>query len=442
MHSDRTPSKSIRTIAAVALVLIACSAAEANPGAAIVFRTAGYLIIGNAIITLIEFLVARKATRLRKHAGSLLLAANYLSAWAGVMLVAYTDPAQLFLQPRADPINATLTSSFITIALLAIITIVVEWGFFWLAVGSGDHRARRVARAFLLAHLVSYSALLLYYLPSINIRLLTDYRLVSNPSEVIASDNAPWVYYIGADNRSVWRIRADGSDGQHVADTDTDDPWTIIALEKPDGRFALAALGFEAHTDVDDRLPGDRDAWLPPHTLIVPDIGQAASIFLQRPSQMLGGSDDWNRLEQIRARELAPYVDPGDAADLRPRGTRTQSFWWYGHYTDSLMMGTRNDKGRSIGCYTGFSRRGCAHSSISVLPGDDLVWEIAYTADLWYKMKPDDPRAIYVMSNEHKRIARLALGRSPIVAYEVAPEGWVNPLARFDVAPQEGRVDP
>jgi hypothetical protein len=71
--------------------------------------------------------------------------------------------------------------------------------------------ARRVLSAFVLAQLISYSALAVLYLLVCPVSLFTAVSRHATPS-FVPPDVRAWVYYINDADGDVWRVRLDGMD--------------------------------------------------------------------------------------------------------------------------------------------------------------------------------------------------------------------------------------
>lgn len=431
MSTPRMASRSVRTIVALAVVLITCDTAQANPGMALFFRTTSVLILGNAILALAEFAIAR-AFGCAKSSLKFFLLANYLSSWVGVLVLTVTDLPWLIASEQPSPVRAMLIGSGVLIGSLIAITVAIELPFFWLALSKTQYRASgkvwRFGAAFVSAHVVSYSALILFFADRPNFRLLTDYRWVATPSQVVASDNTAQIYYIGLDNTSVWRAGIGGQEPTCIA---TDLPLTrtrLMAMPNSDGRFSLAIIGedlaaFPGHS------PANSSGLEHPYAVLIADIGEAASIFMPDRPQSRWETGPAS-MKEARLREKRYFLEFGDAADLRDASVSAPAFRW-----DSDAFGIRRNGTtgrRMIGLYDGLLQRGCHEWFVSALPDEVIVWEMFYAPGFLHAFDETAPRAIYVLSEKSKSIARLAFGRSPIVAFESAPDGWVNPLAAFE----------
>ncbi len=436
MHSDRAPSKSIRTIAAVALVLIACSAAEANPGTAILYRTAFHLVVANFVIAIIEYLIARRFGAERGRF-KLFVGANYVSAWVGLLVLVMPGLTSMFAIGAEGPVEAYFIETATIIGMMLLLTIAIEWGFFWCAFAVEKRKVGRVAAAFLTAHLVTYAALTIYYLPDIKVNLLTEYTWVDDPAQVIQLEPLPWVYYIGADESSVWRVHPDGSkqeciaSGLNLAESRLCAEWTGAR------RFAL---GIVSVSDAPNGWRRDAVRGEPCAVEVLDfDIGEAASLFLNLDA-WAGEISRWDdTLADYRLREAQSLLIPGEAAQLHRADESLPAYmWWLGESIERRTPASYHE----ISLFNGIPNTGVLHRGISVLPNDQLVWEMTFGLHRFEAPGRPRPYAIYVMSNEHKRIARLAYGRSPIVAYEVAPEGWVNPLVHFEESRAGGQTTP
>jgi hypothetical protein len=152
-----------------------------------------------------------------------MIAANYLSAWAGyVFVVGVRELGIVQAQLPSDPQHAlsvlsdTLNTAFLIVVAVTLgMSVVLEWPFVAFAVKPRPRRALVALGISLVLQTVSYAVIAPLYRTAAKVNLLDE---VSIDAAVVAETaNDSWVYHISADGTTLDRIRINGSDCGTVA---------------------------------------------------------------------------------------------------------------------------------------------------------------------------------------------------------------------------------
>jgi hypothetical protein len=176
------------------------STASANAGTPLMWASMLHLVFGNAIIGLIEGLLLAWLFKCSKRKSILILiAANYASAWAGGFLVAE------FLPSQVDITIQNIQSWFLAFVVVAfVVTLLIEFVFFWFALGSPEHRLRRTVTATLTVNGISYALLFGWYWIASGTSMLTQLEVVSVYEMKLPEPYA--LYYLSPEGDQIIRI--------------------------------------------------------------------------------------------------------------------------------------------------------------------------------------------------------------------------------------------
>jgi len=202
---------------ACALVLATlASPALANGGTPLMLATAVHLVIGNALIGCLEGWGASLLLPglRRARAMALLILANYASMGLGLVLIPRLRQVLGPLVLGDTPIcRLPWLIGLILLATFAF-TVLAEWPLLALAAWrrkTGLQFAwRQTLLAVLLVNALSYALLLVYYLPSAHMSLLTECHRSPRPDFIVAKDAV--IYCRPSDaTDELYRLRLDGS---------------------------------------------------------------------------------------------------------------------------------------------------------------------------------------------------------------------------------------
>jgi hypothetical protein len=399
--SVKTRCRSYVVLAAIA-GLVAATPAHANAGTGMVWLGMAHLFIGNALIGLLEWGVLHALLRTfwRKGAAGtgIIIGANYVSAWLGVVLLVGVWPrviGAICPQPLVQARGIIAVSWVILFAL----TILIEWPFVHWMVNGGERRWSRwrVLRATALINVVSYVLLVPLYYGVTPISLATQMRVV--PAPQIAGTLKARVYYLNPTG-DLWEMRVDGSQQREVARLGLHRLSELVLFANPKtGMLDVGGLG-------DPPWCAVRGAAKVPR-------------FADDPA----GSGD-NHRPRYNGHE--PGRHGGYALDLRP----------VGQTSDTVVLGTWAAEGVIFGP-TAPGRPGrrlrlaletpflaLTPCNGTVLPGDRLVLEYS-------SMFGGPHDQIVLLDLPGRRLAVLVAGRSPVVVLDELPAGvtWWRPQA-------------
>ena len=403
MDSPRSNPVALRPAvwAAAAAVALLASPAVANPG------TAGWveisiLVVGNFFIGLIEGGVAW-AMGSRWWALPLMVFANYFSAWAGWNIIwAYAGYWQVLDAMGGEPLQHAVPAVWITFAGLSVFGLLAELPFYRLAFARAPKaRWKKAGLALLVANALTGAGLGAFFAANMQTTLTSELRVVDAPGAVAADleGERPWVYYIATDERTVRRVRLDGTADEAVREFASSlEEVRLLAFQRESAPYALGLTESDLDTPLAaEVLRGrgrdeDEEFWF--FLKVEPDVGRAASVF--ESDRMSGAAFD----------AVAPY---GPAADLRPEGARpfTVSFTWEG---GGGMKLEGAGVPPALALDGPFIRRNLTPFGVTVLPGGVLVFELAHEYNGYHA-------GIYAASLRSRTIARLADGRNPVVVY-------------------------
>ncbi|MFI4881351.1 MAG: hypothetical protein ACIAQU_02075, partial [Phycisphaerales bacterium JB064] len=337
----------------------------------------------------------------RRRAIELAIGANYLSAWAGLLLVVWAWGLAMDWLP-GDYLSKLVAAHWLVFAAFTLVGYLIELPVLWLAFDA-PRRPKRVLAAIALANAATALGLVCWYGVSSDLSLASRFDSVREPAmiglegtrEAKTEDGTggalPWVYYIARDGQTVRRVRLDGSEASRVTELPEaiEGGWLQGGL-RVDGDIALLLQWSrfeERAAEQDWSQLAHRDFYK--HDYIVLDrIGAAGSIFPE-PSPWIIAPLDASNPSTMQTR-ADPYMGLQLGDDRRPK-----------HYLLStpFIWGT-----------------GTVYASR--LPGNVFVFQVG--SDIGGRT-----HGIYVASLDTMRIALLVEdGIGPCVVYDHPPPGW------------------
>lgn len=180
--------------------MAACpSAASANAAAPLMLTSFLHLFFGNTLIGTIEAVVF--AALIKSSAWRALfpiVVANYASAWIGGLLIVKGLASTLPITVE----NLGFWFAFLVVAGF-VITLAIEYPFFWLAAPASGRPWRRLLPAVVVVHAVSYAALALVYFLVSGTSLLTSAKVVALGQFDLPAHHE--LYYISTSGHQVLR---------------------------------------------------------------------------------------------------------------------------------------------------------------------------------------------------------------------------------------------
>ncbi len=193
-------------------------AALADAGTPLVWSTAFHMLLGNALIGLLEGrLLARVFGLAVKRCGWWLVVANYLSAWCGMMLMEF-----LFARYATD-IYSGLRITWLLVAGTYVLTLLIEWPFVAACFRGTQRWLVGSVKGSLLVQSVSYVCLFAGYWLLSATSLYTGMDVVS-PTQMTRPSDVD-MFFIAASDGDVYRSELAGSADVKIAELGSTNHW-------------------------------------------------------------------------------------------------------------------------------------------------------------------------------------------------------------------------
>jgi hypothetical protein len=238
----------LAAIVAFAIVLFPMTAL-ANAGTALMWTALIHLCAGNALIGYLEGRLLSKWFQTHRYLSIvILILANYVSAWVGVVWAI----GRLARIPKITIENAYLWLCIFA-ALSFIVTVFVEYPFFWFLLRKQQQSFRKALKATLMIHGISYILLLSWYKLNSPTSLLTELDVVSvdrlQPQEEYV------LYFITPDGTQVVRSSLDGKRQDTIKTLKaTDEDNKLCIREQNKNTFDLVARSQNYRVKMKDGL--------------------------------------------------------------------------------------------------------------------------------------------------------------------------------------------
>lgn len=233
-----------RSVYALAIGLIMCVAtpAMANGPSPLLLTSIFHLLLGNAVFGVIEgLLIAWLFGRRRSICVILMVVANYLSAWAAILLL-YRLLTSLSLD-----LYSVLRWNLYLLAPAFSLTLLLEWPFVAASLRGLKAWPRKSALVTLLVNCVTWPMLGLMLWVSSSTSLATH----AVPLSALRLPADISVYYIGQGDGDVYRIDLPSTQAQHVhnlASVDTNDRLCVNPSKDRPGHWDLLAWLEHGHS--------------------------------------------------------------------------------------------------------------------------------------------------------------------------------------------------
>ncbi len=245
----------------LALVLFP-STASANTGTPLMWASMLHLVLGNAIIGLIEGLLLGWIFKCSKWKSVLILiVANYASAWAGGFFVAG------YLASLPDITIQTIQLWLLVFVLVAfVITLLIEFPFFWFALRFREHPLRRAIKATLVIHGVSYALLFGWYWMASGTSMMSKLEVVSADEMEVPGSYV--LYFMSPEGDQVLRMDLNDSGSlQPISEVVADHRNDRLFVRPRDG------LGFDLFVYLDSEVRGAET-----ESLVLNDFAEEAPV--------------------------------------------------------------------------------------------------------------------------------------------------------------------
>jgi len=210
-----------------------------------------HLAVGNAFIGLLEgLLVSWIFGAPAGRAILTLIAANYLSAWAGTYLLDALRGTATDL--TIENIRSWVSGWLCVFAAMAFLgTLLIEFVFFWFVMRPQSSGLLRVARAALVANAISYLLLVGWYWMFSNTSIISQLQVVSPGS--LGQTGHYALYYISTDGRQVIQSDLHGDNRKVLS--------TVSATHRNDRLFARpnGSNGYDLFIHLESE-PGQQDS--------------------------------------------------------------------------------------------------------------------------------------------------------------------------------------
>lgn len=191
----------LRLLVGIGLFLALCpSPAWANGGSALLWTGLIHLVVGNLVIAYLEAgLLSWWFGTPRGRSLWVLLAANYASAWAGALLLAN----RLSQYPGLTIANVQVWLAIASL-LAFLLTLVIEYPFFWLLLRQRKQPIQTAIKATLLIHGLSYLLLFGWYSANSQTSLISQTQVV--PAAQLQPSPAYTLHYLSPDGAQALRL--------------------------------------------------------------------------------------------------------------------------------------------------------------------------------------------------------------------------------------------
>lgn len=210
MTSNTLTRKSCYLLFGLAITFVPLPAL-ANAGTPLIWVGMVHLLIANLVIGYVEGgLLSRLFHTSRGKATGVLVIANYVSAWAGTFLLV-GRPSHF----QALTIENVKIWLLVLIILAFLLTLLIEYPFFWVLLKNQKNSAQKALRATLIVHGISYLLLLGFYGMSSQISMLTKLNVVSPKQLELSKEYV--LYFKSSDDSKVIRADLTGENQSTIA---------------------------------------------------------------------------------------------------------------------------------------------------------------------------------------------------------------------------------
>lgn len=214
----------------VALSLLVPQSVFADAGTPLMWAGLAHLVIGNFIVGLFEGLILAKLFSLKySPVASIMVGANYFSAWCGYWLLNHAVIGRLHMD-----LNNGWTWFWILVFMTYLATLVIEWPFVAMCLRGKPDWFRKSIRGNLLVQTLSYVLLFGWYWMASGTSLYTKMRIVS-PDELSLPESVA-VYFISAQDGNVYARSLAGRQNDQVFVLQSTNENDRLAIRPSSGR--------------------------------------------------------------------------------------------------------------------------------------------------------------------------------------------------------------
>jgi len=212
------------------------SAAWANGVTPLIFASCFYMVVGNALIGVLEGLLIGLVFKVRKGLAILcMIVANYLSAWLGWIMLGIILRKPSWFNGGFERVDIYTAEKVIIGCVVAsiLITLIMEWPFCFLALGKKPKRWLLSVWAVLLAQSVSYGFLFLVVISNSNVSL--NRHVKPDATLQYEGKDEAVVYYLGLDGKALHSISLNDFKDEILTNTYYQEIWGRLFIRKADG---------------------------------------------------------------------------------------------------------------------------------------------------------------------------------------------------------------
>ncbi len=363
------------------LLIFAAVPAHANAGTPLMWFTSFHLLLGNAIIGVIEGRILARWWKLPKISEcGWMIAANYVSAFCGVFVLGYyLEVHNIFADHGNIPFSRIPEALILIVISLYILTVVIEWPFVHFSVkkagASFDRLWLKTLSSSALVNIISYTGLIILYLLNGNISLLT--KTTYDASASFLEGRPGHIYYFDQSKDAVCKMTLTGKQ----------EPFSVHTTFNGDTMWHYIFARPNKTTLLWDLCVMDKE-W-DTSTVLVKSFSKAAT-------------DVFNGYDGIK-HQNSTNRNSWYAMDFRKHSdmkyTVRVGFWDAEGLT---VTDKKSNRSTTYALESSILRATCRRAT--VLPGDIVIWDLG--------------GRIMAMDLNNKHITQLAHGRSPVVTLD------------------------
>jgi hypothetical protein len=202
----------------------------ADAGTPLMWASFLHLTVGNLFIGLLEAAIVRWCFGVRAGARMItsIILGNYVSCIAGYLLIFAFSERLVAWIGGAFPVYSIWRIMIVLAAASFVVTILIEWPFFWFGMSRRPVSMRRSLNVTLLANAASYLILLGWYWLASATPMQWGVKLV-RANELSPIPDAR-VFYISPDGNDVMQMRLDGSPPVRLCPLQVPDPYGSLGF--------------------------------------------------------------------------------------------------------------------------------------------------------------------------------------------------------------------
>lgn len=222
----------------ILILLFFPSVVYANVGTPLMWAEAFHLLIGNAVIGVIEgLLISYIFHKSKKKTLLFMILLNYFSMLIGLMIVFAVESMKLLIFDIN--IQNALFYMCLFLFLFYLITLIVEFPFIFALFWKDENRMRKSISAAVVVNIVSYLFLFALYWMTSSASMINDLDLISADKMGLPPDYS--LYYIPTDKKNVFKSDLNGKNSEIIKEVNIDgnDSALVVVENKEKSQFDL-----------------------------------------------------------------------------------------------------------------------------------------------------------------------------------------------------------